>query len=61
MNIEISASVGILAAIFVTGFDRKNAGGIPVLGIEETKATTEEAFTYGVPIAMAHSIWSIPR
>jgi len=55
-NAVASALLCVLAATFGTGCERKNASGVPALGIEETKAIAEEGFVYGLPIVMNYAV-----
>jgi hypothetical protein len=55
-NMLASALLCVLAATFVTGCEKKDAAGVPVPGIEETKAIAEEGFLYGLPIVMNYAV-----
>src|SRR5271169_1694513 len=55
-NVLTSTLLCILAATFVTGCEKKNAGGVAAPSIEETKAIAEEGFIYGLPIVMNYAV-----
>ena len=55
-NAVASTLLCVLVATFVTGCEKKNAGGVPAPGIEETKAIAEEGFIYGLPIVMNYAV-----
>src|SRR5437899_8945674 len=46
----------ILAATFLTGCEKKNAGGVAAPSLEETKAIAQEGFIYGLPIVMNYAV-----
>ena len=47
----------ILAATFITGCEKKNAGGAAAApSLEETKAIAEQGFIYGLPIVMNYAV-----
>ena len=62
-----AAMAAVVASIVLVGCDKKNdsvaqaekkevAQGVPVPGIEETKAIAEEGFIYGLPIVMNYAV-----
>src|SRR3984893_9919024 len=55
-NALASALLCILAAMFVSGCEKKNAGGVAAPSLEETKAIAEEGFIYGLPIVMNYAV-----
>ncbi|HTC75493.1 MAG TPA: DUF1254 domain-containing protein, partial [Edaphobacter sp.] len=55
-NAIASTLLCILAATFVTGCEKKNAGGVAAPSLEETKAIAEEGFIYGLPIVMNYAV-----
>jgi hypothetical protein len=55
-NAIASTLLCVLAATFVTGCEKKNAGGVAAPGLEEIKATAEEGFIYGLPIVMNYAV-----
>jgi hypothetical protein len=55
-NALASTLLCVLAATFVTGCEKKNAGGVAAPSIEETKAIAEEGFIYGLPIVMNYAV-----
>ena len=55
-NAIASTLLCFLAATFVTGCEKKNAGGVAAPGIEETKAIAEDGFIYGLPIVMNYAV-----
>ena len=55
-NAIVSTLLCTLAATFVTGCEKKNAGGVAAPSIEETKAIAEEGFIYGLPIVMNYAV-----
>ena len=55
-NALASALLCILAAMFVSGCEKKNAGGVAAPSLEETKAIAEQGFIYGLPIVMNYAV-----
>jgi hypothetical protein len=55
-NALASALLCILAAMVVSGCEKKNAGGVAAPGLEDTKAIAEQGFIYGLPIAMNYAV-----
>ena len=55
-NALASALLCILAAMFVSGCEKKNAGGVAAPGLEDTKAIAEQGFIYGLPIVMNYAV-----
>ena len=55
-NAIVSTLLCTLAATFVTGCEKKNAGGVAAPSIEATKAIAEEGFIYGLPIVMNYAV-----
>jgi hypothetical protein len=60
-NAIASSLLCVLAAIFVTGCEKKNANGVAAPGIEETKTIAEEGFIYGLPIVMNYAVMNVMR
>jgi hypothetical protein len=54
-NAIASTLLFILAATFITGCEKKNAG-VAAPGLEETKAIAEQGFIYGLPIVMNYAV-----
>jgi hypothetical protein len=55
-NAIASTLLCVLAATFLTGCEKKNAGGVAAPSLEETKAIAEEGFIYGLPIVINYAV-----